>query len=202
VLPRRLKRIARTTARVGAAAGAVGGATFLLGLYLRQPCRGCDQNSYAPPGEAAIDALMGAASVLTVVAIAVVVLAMLVEWIEDVVLQAGLARLARDGAATPPDGVLAAALTAPWPGSTAGIALVVVGLGIGGVFAFAETVTPGILPFAVVPVLLALGAIGALLIAWSIGAEARGRNRLREAWSVGDLRPAAPPRRRRAAASS
>ena len=190
---RRLKRIARAVARVGLASAIAGGASFLVGVWLRQPCRNCDQNSYSAPGETFVDVLMTIALMFTIVAVVVLALALLTEWVEDVVVQTGLARLARDGSPRPPDAVLGTALAAEWPGMSAGVALVVVGLGIGGSFGLAGLAAPGILPSALATVLLALGVVGVVVIAWSIGAAARSRNRLRAAWSLGDVQPPIPP---------
>lgn len=177
---RRLKRIARAITRVSLAAAIAGGASFLVG-------------SFGAPGETFVDVMKTIALTSTIVAIVVLALALLTEWVEDVVVQAGLARLARDGSPRPPDAVLGTALAAEWPGMSAGVALVVVGLGIGGSFGLAGLATPGILPPALVTVLLALGVVGVVVIAWSVGAAARSRNRLRAAWSLGDLQPPLPP---------
>lgn len=182
---RALRRAARRIAIVGSVAGVVGGGTFMIAVSLRKPCRRCDQRSFAEPGERAIDAIVAFAIPFTVVAVLAAVLALVVVWLSGVLEASAAVSLPE----APGHDVLDRLLNGWWPGTTAGLAIVVVGWGFAPVLAGAGLAVPGILPPALIPTLIGVGAAGAVVLWWAEGAAARSRNRLREAWRLGDIVP-------------
>ena len=199
---RALRRAARRIAIVGAVAGVVGAGTFMIAVSLRQPCRRCDQRSYAEPGERVIDALVAFAIPFTTVAVLAAVLALVAIWLSGVLEASGASSLAQARSDAPEHEVLDRLFNGWWPGTTAGLAMVGLGWGFAPVLAGADLAAPGILPPALIPTLIGVGAVGIALIWWSEGAAARSRNRLREAWALGDIvtQPTPAGRNRRRAA--
>lgn len=190
---RALRRAARRIVIVGTVAGVIGGGTFMIAVSLRQPCRrGCDRRTYPEPGERAIDAIVAVAIPFTVVAVLAAVLALVVLWLSSVLEASSAVSLPE----APGHEALDRLLNGWWPGTTAGLAMVVVGWGFAPVLAGAHLAVPGILPSALIPTLIGVGAVGAVVLWWAEGAAARSRNRLREAWSLGDIVSRPTPNRR------
>ena len=75
---------------VGAGAVVVGSAVGFAGVFLRQPCRGCDERSYDSFGEAVIDNLALAGSLVTALGLVVLVLAGLLATAEGILVDKAL----------------------------------------------------------------------------------------------------------------
>lgn len=181
--------------RLGGPLLALATAVSITTLFLRQPCRYCDENSYDDAGEAALDVLAQVSAVALAVATIVLVLAAIAGWLAQAVVVAHLARRAdTPGSPTPDEASLAPAFGATWPPEEAGLALVAVG---GGVLPLAITASQvgGFDVAATVAVAAgAAGILGVVLLALAEPHAARARTWMRDAWAPGDIRPAVPPK--------
>lgn len=200
---RLLRSIADRGWRVFGGLGGAAGAVFLVALYLRQPCRECDERRYDHAGEAIIDVLARIAGPTAIVAVLGLGLSLIALWIAEVRQVSRLAALAASGTPAPPPEQLTAVLTGVWPGRSAGTGLVAIGWG--GAAVATGVLLAGVATIDWLAVLLplaALGALGVVVLAASESHAVRVRNRLREAWSPGDVRPPEPEPERESAAMS
>lgn len=194
---RALTWVERYGTRAAGAVGAVGGVLFAVGLYARQQCRTCDPVYYGEPLENAIDVVMLLAAPLIALSLLLLVTGAVAAWLADVVAVRTLRRLADEGAPSPTAAQLRPVLTEATPAFGAATVVIAAAWGLVPVAVVAASLLPGE-GFDVGAI--ALGAIGAVavgVLAWSEGAGARVRSRLRGAWSPGDLQsPAARVRGR------
>ncbi|CAN5385041.1 hypothetical protein BH10ACT7_BH10ACT7_33070 [soil metagenome] len=193
-LRRALPRLARIIGIAAGITGAVAAITFFIGLAARQPCRTCDQQSYGAGGETAIDVLMRVAGTLAMLGLLVLAVSLLMVWVGGVVRAVRLDRLARTPrSGIPQESELAAVLFGWWPGQIVGAALVGIGWGVYPIIAIADVVAPTAFPGWLATSLVGTGLIGLATLVWSNCAAARARNRIRVAWSPGDLEPPPAP---------
>lgn len=184
-----LRKAAGLGTRVSSFVAAIAGISFLIGLYGRQQCRTCDPVRYDEPGEWVIDALMSIAGPGAVIAALFILASLALGWVARVLEFRALRRRAEAGRGTPGGELLTRVLTRGWPGTNAGLALVGTGWGLAPIIATAATVAPTTVPGWLPIAFAALGILGVVVLAWSEGAAARSRNRLRAAWWPGDVRP-------------
>lgn len=199
---RGLRSVAGLGWRIFTGVGGVAGAVFLVALYLRQPCRQCDERTYDHAGEAIIDVLARFAGPAALLALVGLALSLVALWAADVLRMARLARRAAEGTPAPPADELAAALTGVWPGRSAGVAIVATAWGVAAVALGVHLAGSGAGWLVLTVPATIVGALGVVLLVVSESRAAAVRNRLREAWSPGDVRPPEPEPERESAAVS
>lgn len=182
--------ITRIASVVTPIVGAAGFVLFLAGVFLRQPCRRCDQIYWGQPVESVIDVLVVIGGPLLILAALIGIVAALAALARLVLERRMLRHLAETGAPRPRPAQLIEHLTQDGPGMWAGAALV--GASVPAIVVAVLASAP-----VVAGVLVGVAAVGVAVTAWSVGADGRLRLLMREAWAPGDPVPPKPDARRK-----
>lgn len=177
---------------IGAGAVVLGSAVGFAGVFLRQPCRGCDQRSYKSFGEALIDNLAVIGSAVTAVGLVVLVVTGLV-WTAAGILTDRMLREGASGvdAQRRPEGVLlqdrlaSVSLAESYSILLGGLGAVVVTAALSAA-ALALPLPAGLLDALLVGG-IALLAVALVLAYVGVGYNLRLRSELRERWAPADI---------------
>lgn len=188
------ERVVHWAVRIAPPLAGVGFVIFMAGVWLRQPCRNCDERYWDEPVEDLIDGLVTIGGPLLIAAALVGLVSVAATWVALVIERATILRLLEDGGRSPRPAQLLPHLTQPGPLPLLGIALVAAGVPPAVVLA----IGPGGDPTrsAIAGILGLLAVIGVALIWLGEGVDGRFRNRIREAWPPGDPVPPKPDARR------